>query len=254
MANELSFATAGLPSRDSLAASLNNAAASLPSTGAGSDVQYLKMEKGSGDWIYGQEETLIDSDSLWAVNPHSIHHGWVAWDSDAGGAPVQEIMVPAARPLPPEGSLPSLPQGVKGNTLAFKQQRSVQLVCIADPNGDKGDTDVGVVCEYKQSSVGAMRMFKDLVDKLLERVRAGEQAIVPIVKLSHSSYKHDRYGKIINPVLEFVEWRAMDDTSSPAAEAAVAADEAVEEEEELAAEYAAAAAQEATPRRRARRD
>ena len=250
MANELSFATAGLPSRDSLAASLNNAAASLPSTGVGSDVQYLKMEKGSGDWIYGQEETLIDSDSLWAVNPHSIHHGWVAWDSDAGGAPVQEIMVPAARPLPPEGSLPSLPQGVKGNTLAFKQQRSVQLVCIADPNGDKGDTDVGVVCEYKQSSVGAMRMFKDLVDKLLERVSAGEQAIVPIVKLSHSSYKHDRYGKIINPVFEFVEWRAMNDGSKPAA----VADEVADEEAELAAEYNAVAAEAETPRRRSRRD
>jgi hypothetical protein len=254
MANDIGFAsTAGLMSRESLASSLSNVASALPSS-VGSDVQYLKMEKGSGDWLYGQEETLVDADSLWAVNPHSIQHGWVAWDSDAGGAPVQEIMVPASRPIPAEGSLPVLPQGVRGNQLAYKAQRSVQLVCIADPNADGKYTDVGVVCEYKQSSVGAMRLFKDLIDKLLERVHAGDEAIVPIAKLSHSSYKHDRYGKIINPVLEFVEWRAMDDTSSPAAEAAVVADEAVEEEEELAAEYAAAAAQEATPRRRARRD
>jgi len=257
MANDIGFAsTAGLMSRESLASSLSNVARALPSS-VGSDVQYLKMEKGSGDWLYGQEETLVDTDSLWAVNPHSIQHGWVAWDSDAGGAPVQEIMVPASRPIPAEGSLPVLPQGVRGNQLAYKAQRSVQLVCIADPNADGKDTDVGVVCEYKQSSVGAMRLFKDLIDKLLERVHAGDEAIVPIAKLSHSSYKHDRYGKIINPVLEIVEWRSMNDTSPAAAAAEETADEAVEEEDEWAAAYEAeveAAAAAATPRRRARRD
>lgn len=246
MANDLGFAnTAGLPSRESLAASLNNAANSLPSVGG--DVQYLKMEKGSGEWLYGQEETLVDPNSLWAVNPHSIHHGWVAWDSDAGGAPVQEIMVPSSRPLPPEGSLPPLPQGVRGNALSYKQQRSVQLVCISDPNADGKDTDVGVLCEYKQSSVGAMRLFKDLIDKLLDKVRAGDDAIVPIVKLSSSSYKHDRYGKIINPAFDIVEWRTMNDTSTSSAEDDVDAEEA-----ELAEEFQEAAAE--TPRRRARRD
>lgn len=250
MANDIAFAnTAGLPSRDSLAASLNNVATSLPSVGG--DVQYLKMEKGSGEWLYGQEETLVDPDSLWAVNPHSIQHGWVAWDSDAGGAPVQEIMVPSSRPLPPEGSLPQLPQGVKGNQLSYKQQRSVQLVCIKDPNASGKDSDEGVLCEYKQSSVGAMRLFKDLIDKLLDKVRAGDDAIVPIVKLSHSSYKHDRYGKIINPVLEIVEWRAMNDASPVDKDEA---DEADDEEAALAAEYEAAAADVETPRRRVRRD
>lgn len=247
MANDIAFAnTAGLPSRETLANSLGNVAASLPALGG--DVQYLKMEKGSGEWLYGQEETLVDPDSLWAVNPHSIQHGWVAWDSDAGGAPVQEIMVPAARPLPPEGTLPQLPLGVKGNQLSYKQQRAVQLVCIADPNSDGKDSDEGVMCEYKQSSVGAMRLFKDLIDKLLDKVRAGDDAIVPIIKLSHSSYKHDRYGKIINPVFEIVEWRTMNDTNKPGA---VDEPSAEDEEAALAEEFAA---EEATPRRRVRRD
>lgn len=247
MATDLTFASAaGLPSRDSLAASLNNVATSLPAIGG--DVQYLKMEKGSGEWLYGQEETLVDPDSLWAVNPHSIEHGWVAWDSDSGGAPVSEVMVSASRPLPMEGSLPPLPQGVKGNQLQYKQQRSVKLLCIKDPNGSGKDSDEGVLCEYKQSSVGAMRLFKDLIDKLLDKVRAGDDAIVPIVKLSHSSYKHDRYGKIINPVLEIVEWRTMTDNSP------VGSDDAADEEAELAEEYAAPAEEADTPRRRARRD
>lgn len=250
MANDISFAsTAGLPSRESLAASLNNVAAALPSIGG--DVQYLKMEKGSGEWLYGQEEFLVDPNSLWAVNPHSIQHGWVAWDSDAGGAPVSEVMVPAARPLPDHSSLPTLGMGVKGGQLQYKPQRSVQLVCIHDPNSSGKDSDEGTLCEYKQSSTGAMRLFKDLTDKLLQKLMEGDDKIVPIVKLSHSSYKHDRYGKIINPVFEFVEWRAVNDATKPGAseDAAVADDE----EAELAAEYAATEAAEA-PRRRSRRD
>lgn len=249
MANDIAFAsTAGLPTRESLAASLNNVAAALPSVGG--DMQYLKMEKGSGEWLYGQEEMLVDPDSLWAVNPHSIQHGWVAWDSDAGGAPVSEVMVPAARPLPDHNSLPALPQGIKGNTLQYKPQRSVQLVCIHDPDGSGKDTDEGTLCEYKQSSTGAMRLFKDLTDKLLGKLMEGDDKIVPIVKLSHSSYKHDRYGKIINPVFEFVEWRAMNDGAKPVA----AAPEVDDEEAELAAEYEAVAAEAETPRRRSRRD
>jgi hypothetical protein len=248
MANDIAFAsTAGLPSRESLAASLNNVAVALPSVGG--DVQYLKMEKGSGEWLYGQEEFLVNPNSLWAVNPHSIQHGWVAWDSDAGGAPVSEVMVPAARPLPEHGSLPALPQGLKGNTLQYKPQRSVQLVCVQDPAGGK-DSDEGTLAEYKQSSTGAMRLFKDLTEKLLQKLMEGDDKIVPIVKLSSSSYKHDRYGKITNPVFEFVEWRAMNDGAKPAA----VADEVADEEAELAAEYNAVAAEADTPRRRSRRD
>ena len=183
------------------------------------------------------------------MNPHSIQHGWVAWDSDAGGAPVSEVMVPASRPLPEHGSLPALPQGLKGNTLQYKPQRSVQLVCVLDPAGGK-DNDEGTLAEYKQSSTGAMRLFKDLTEKLLQKLMEGDDKIVPVVKLTSSSYKHDRYGKIINPVFEFVEWRAMNDGSKPAA----VADEVADEEAELAAEYNAVAAEAETPRRRSRRD
>lgn len=251
MANEVSFAhSAGLPSRESLAASLSNVAAALPSSGG--EAQYLKMEKGTGEWLYGQEETLVDPDSLWAVNPHSIHHGWVAWDTDAGGAPVQEIMVPSTRPLPDQSALPPLPLGVKGNQLAYKQQRSVQLVCVSDPNGQGKDSDEGVLCEYKQSSVGAMRLFKDLIEQILERLRAGDDKIVPIVKLTYSTYKHDKWGRQTNPVFDFIEWRTLDDSAKPEAKAEEAAVD--DEEAELEAEYKAAAAEADAPRRRARRD
>lgn len=243
MANDLTFGgSTGLVSRDDLAKSLSNAAMSMPSVG--SDMQFLKMDKGNGEWLYGQEETVISPDSLWAVNPHSIHHGWVAWDTATGGPPLQEHMVPAALPLPPLTSLPAVPQHAP-----YKQQRSVQLVCIADPTAKGADSDVGVSCEYKQSSFGAMKLFKALTDAILGQLNKGSDAIVPVVKLTNESYKHEKWGRVTNPVFEIVEWRTMTDTSAPA-------DAAAEDDEEAAleAEYAAAAAAAPaeTPRRRNR--
>jgi len=248
MANDLAFAsTAGLVSRDDLARSLGNAVAHMPA--AGGDVQYLKMEK-TGQWVFGQDETPVEPGSLWAVNPQSFMHGYVAWDTDAGGAPVKEIMVPVSQPLPVVSSLPPLPPSARsGKPLEYKEQRSVQLVCILDPGAKGSDSDEGTLVEYKQSSVGAMRLFRGLASSILQRVMEGKEEIVPIVKLTTEDYKHAQYGRIYNPVMSVTEWRSMNDTSAPA-------DEATSEEDDLAAEYAEqAAAQSAdAPRRRSRRD
>lgn len=244
MANDLTFGgSTGLMSRDTLAKSLNNASMSMPTVG--SDVQYLKMDKGNGEWLYGQEETLVGANTLWAVNPHSFMHGWISWDTATGGPPLQEHMVSIMQPLPAVNSLPPVPSHA-----AYKQQRSVQLVCIKDPDAKGADSDVGVTCEYKQSSYGAMKLFKTITDAVLAQITAGSDAIVPIVQLTHESYKHDKYGRVTNPVFKIVDWRTMNDTSAPSE-----VDEVAEEEAALEEEYAAAAAEVKladTPRRRDR--
>ena len=250
MANDLAFATAtGLATRDDLARSLSNAVAHMPSSNG--DMQYLKMEK-AGTWVFGQEETPVEDGSLWAVNPNSFSHGYVAWDTDAGGAPVREVMVSVSQPLPPVASLPVLPASAKtGKALEYKEQRAVQLVCVFDPGASGSDSDEGTLVEYKQSSVGAMRLFKGVADAILQRLMKGDDAIVPIVRMTNDHYKHSQYGKIFTPVFDIVEWRSLTDTSKPGA-----APEPAQDEDELVAEYEATAAQEAadTPRRRARRD
>lgn len=270
----------GLISREDLAQSLQNASMSMPAIGG--EYQYLKMDKGDGAWVYGQDETEVEADSLWAVNPLSLMQGWVAWDTNGGGAPVQEFMVPINRPLPPESSLPPLGLGTPDKRtgvapqLKYQQQRSVQLVCISGE--DKGTT-----VEYKQSSVGAMKLFSKLANDLFAQVQKSSD-IVAVIKMTSDRYKHKQYGWIYNPVFELVEWRAMDNTA-PAGEAddtpeqepeqeqpaprqrtrTAAApqqepDEPTEEEqaaeaEALAAEYARekAQAEQAAPRRRVRR-
>lgn len=265
----------GLMSRDELAKSLNNASMSMPTVGG--DKQYIKMlTKGrdAGTWVYGQQETEVESDSLWAINPMSIKHGYVAWDTNGGGAPVQEIMLSINRVLPSKDALPELPMGTPDKTgradiLTYQDQRSFDAVCISGE-------DEGMVVEYKQSSTGAMKLFGKIINGLLTQVEKGEE-IVPVGKWGFSTYKHTKYGEIYNPEFEIVEWRTPADTSPPEAEApkeeparaprvraaaaAVKAEPEADEPEEsdedkaLAAEYAAAAAgaDDSAPRRRQRR-
>jgi hypothetical protein len=259
----------GLINREDLAKSLNNAAVSMPSVGG--DQQYLKMlTKGrdAGTWVYGQEETEVEEGSLWAINPLSIKHGYVAWDTHAGGAPVQEIMVSINRQLPSKDSLPVLPPGTPSKKapnvpvdLEYADQRSLDAVCISG-------ADEGVTVEYKQSSAGSMKLFSKVVNALLDQVSKGD-AIVAVGKWGFSSYDHKTYGEIYNPEFEIVEWRTVEDTSAPSAEAPAKEEpkrgraaapakaeepDADEEEENLAKEYAETAATEAaTPRRRQRR-
>lgn len=250
---EVGFATgAGLITRDQLAAGLQNMVQSIPQVGG--EFQYLKMDKGTGEWVYGAQETLVDPASLWAVNPASLAHGWVCWDSDAGGPPIEEVMVLFYQPLPSLTSLPPVGTGVKGNQLKYQKQFSVQMACVADPNGDENDNDVGTQAEYKQSSVGAAKAFAALTTVVLARVQKGEDAIVPIIRLRNDRYKHDTYGWIQNPIFDIVEWRTMDDSTPPATADEEQADAgATDEEARLAAEYEANKAAADTPRRRARR-
>lgn len=260
----------GLINREDLAKSLNNAAVSMPSVGG--DQQYLKMlTKGrdAGTWVYGQAETEVEEGSLWAINPLSIKHGYVAWDTHAGGAPVQEIMVSINRALPSKDSLPVLPPGTPSKKapnvpvdLEYADQRSFDAVCISG-------ADEGVTVEYKQSSAGSMKLFSKVVNALLDQVSKGD-AIVAVGKWGFSSYDHKTYGEIYNPEFEIVEWRVVSDTSPAsagakepakeepkrtraAAPAETKAEEPDAEAEDLGKEYAEAAAAEATPRRRQRR-
>lgn len=248
----------GLMSREDLAKSLNSAAMQMPAVGG--ENQYLKMTK-KGEWVYGQEETEIEPGSLWALNPLSFQQGWVAWDTEAGGAPLQEIMVSINRPMPDKLSLPKLPMSTpdkRGNSyqLEYQEQRSAVFMCVSGE-------DEGVTCEYKQSSTGAMKLFGSLINSVLAKAEKGDE-IVPIGVFDSKPYDHKKYGEIFNPLFNIAEWRTIDDTTPPAeaktadakTEAEAAGTDDADEEQKLAEEYQQTAAQDAQaaiPRRRTRR-
>mgnify|MGYP001082353859 CR=1 FL=1 len=190
---------AGLATREDLASSLNNAALSIPSIGG--DKAFLKLGKGDGLWVYGQEEIEIEPGALIAVNPYSLRHGYIAW---LDGQVEDEVMVPINRPLPSKDQLKPV-HGEQG----WQQQISVDMAII---NGE----DEGVQLQYKQSSVGAMKAMSGLVNTIMSQLGKDPDNIVPIIRLDSDSYKHKKWGKIFNPVFEVVEWRSMDGDAEPA--------------------------------------
>ena len=239
-------AAGGLVSRTDLLQGLNNIATAAPAVGG--EYQFLKMDKGNGEWLYGQEETVVEEGSLWAVNPLSLSYGYIAWsgDNDIEG----EVMIPISRPLPAKDSLRAqTPDGKPSGKRGWQYQQSVILVCLTGE-------DEGTQVMYKQSSVGSQKLFAKLVNDISVQMGKGD-TIVPIVELKSDSYKHEKWGRIYNPIFEVKDWRTMDDTTPPA-EAAAPADDQADEEAELAAEYAAqqkaaAAPAAEAPRRRVRR-
>lgn len=253
----------GLVSREDMVRGLNNLSTAAPRVGG--QFQFLKLDKGTGDWVYGQEETEVEEDSLWAINPLSLEYGYISWDKNQQVE--GEVMVPITRELPAVNSLrvKDSPDGQPTGQNGWQYQQSVVMVCVKgeDAGGDGVDP---VMCQYKQSSVGSQKLFKTLVDAIQMQAAKGD-AIVPIVRMKSDSYKHKKYGKIHNPIFEIVEWRTLEDNSAPdtpkaeakpsrarAAAAPTPPEEGSEEEDAaLEAEYAAAAAENPTPRRRVRR-
>ncbi len=182
--------------RAALAKNLAASAMSIPQTG---DSQFLKMEQDSGNWVFGVDQTEVEKDSLWAVNPGSFEHGYIAWHKSQ---PENEVMVPVARPLPDVTALPPV-QAKDG----YQQQRGVQLVCIS--GADEGSKVV-----YKHSSGGAMKLFGKLVNDLLDQLEKDPDNCVPIIRMTSTRYKNTRYGGYTyNPVFEIVEFRSLDDVS-----------------------------------------
>ena len=70
MSNITTFSGANLPSVKSLATALRTIEADVG--GAGTVI--IKMDK-TGHWVFGADQTEIEDDSTWAVNPFSFVHG-----------------------------------------------------------------------------------------------------------------------------------------------------------------------------------
>ena len=104
--------------------------------GATGGVPFLRLLR-HGVFAYGPENIEPEEDSLWAVNPRSVHHGWAAWGD---GELFDEIMMPFNSPLPPKSEL-------RDYGVAWSQQYSVLLQCM---NGE----DTGQTVMYKGTSIG----------------------------------------------------------------------------------------------------
>ena len=202
MSNIVAFSGANLPAVSTLSTALRSIAADVGPAG----VVILKMDK-TGHWVYGADQTEIEDDSTWAINPFSFIHGFIAWgDGEALG----EKMVSVSQPLPEVDAAP--PQSKRG----WETQVGLSLKCL---NGEDKDMEA----RYTTTSVGGKRAVQELALKISEQVEKDQTKPVPVIRLKKDHYTHKSYGKIFTPVFEIVEWVSMNGEVEAPAEAEEAA-------------------------------
>jgi len=205
------FATAGLPTVTDLAASLRGMAA-----GASGGSVLLKMAK-NGDWIFGSDQTTVEPDSEWAINPFSFVHGYIAWGD---GEVLGEAMGPIARPKPEVGEAPAAAKR------GWEDQVGLSVKCVS------GD-DEGMEARFSVTSVGGKKAVQAVALAIAAQVEVDPTNPVPVVVLRKGHYQHKSYGRIFTPEFEVVRWVSMegrapaqpvDDDAPPKASAAETAE------------------------------
>jgi hypothetical protein len=206
MSNVSVFGGANLPSVKSLSSALRSIESSASATG----MAILKMDK-TGHWVFGADQTEAEDDSLWAINPFSFVHGYIAWGD---GEVLSEKMVSVADPLP---ELDPAPGGAKRG---WEMQIGMTLACT---NGE----DEGLQARYSVTSVGGKRAVQALAVAIAEQVDKDQTKPVPVVRLKKEHYQHKSYGRIFTPVFDLVKWVSMD--ANTAGETVEEADAPVDE-------------------------
>ena len=189
MSNIATFSQANLPA----VASLSTALRSLENDVTPAGVAILKMDK-TGHWVYGADQTEIEDDSTWAVNPFSFVHGFIAWGD---GEVLGEKMVSVSQPLPElDGAPPAAKRG-------WETQVGLSLKCLTGE-------DKGLEARFSTTSVGGKRAVQALAVAIANQVEADQNKPVPVILLKKEHYQHKSYGRIFTPVFDIVEWIGMD--------------------------------------------
>ena len=206
MSNIVAFAGANLPAVTTLSTALRNLDADVGPAG----VVIIKMDK-TGAWVFGADQTEVQDGSLWAVNPFSFVHGYIAWGE---GEVLGEKMVSVSQPLP---EIDAAPPGAKKG---WEIQVGCAMRCM---NGD----DEGMECRFTTTSVGGKKAVQQLAVSIATQVDKDPTKPVPVVELLTEHYQHKQYGKIFTPLFKTKEWVGMngDDAEPEAAEAPAAAAE-----------------------------
>jgi len=202
MSNITTFSAANLPSVTSLSTALRALETDVGAAG----VVILKMDK-TGHWVFGADQTEVEDDSTWAVNPFSFVHGFIAWGD---GEVLGEKMVSVSQPLPELEAAP--PMARKG----WETQVGMSMKCLSGE-------DKGMEVRYTTTSVGGKRSVQALAVAIATQVDTDPKLPVPIVLLEKEHYSHKSYGRIYTPIFKITSWMSMtDETGTPAEETAVA--------------------------------
>jgi hypothetical protein len=195
------FNLAKLPEVKSLSTALRTIQAEVGPTG----VVIIKMDK-TGHWVFGADQTEVEADSTWAVNPFSFVHGYIAWGD---GDVLAEKMVSVSEPLP---EMDDAPAGAKRG---WEVQVGMSIKCLTGE-------DKGLEARYTTTSAGGKRGVQTLAVAIAEQVDKDQTKPVPVVLLKKEHYQHKSYGRIFTPLFDIQSWVGMDGEEPEVAEEPVA--------------------------------
>jgi hypothetical protein len=184
------FGGLNLPSVQSLSSALRAIQSDVSTPSA---AVIIKMDK-AGHWVFGADQTEVEDDSLWAVNPFSFVHGFIAWGD---GEVLGEKLTGVANPLPELDPAPA------ASDKGWEMQVGMTLACI---NGE----DEGMQARYTTTSVGGKKAVQALAVTIAEQVDKDPTNPVPVVRLKKEHYQHKKYGRIYTPVFEVVRWTGLE--------------------------------------------
>ena len=184
------FGGLNLPSVQSLSTALRAIQSDVSTPSA---AVIIKMDK-AGHWVFGADQTEVEDDSLWAVNPFSFVHGFIAWGD---GEVLGEKLTGVANPLPELDPAPA------ASDKGWEMQVGMTLACI---NGE----DEGMQARYTTTSVGGKKAVQALAVTIAEQVDKDPTNPVPVVRLKKEHYQHKKYGRIYTPVFEVVRWTGLE--------------------------------------------
>ena len=190
------FSSANLPAVSTLSTALRALEKDVGPAGS----VILKMDK-TGHWVFGADQTEVEEDSLWAVNPFSFIHGFIAWGD---GEVLGEKMVGVSEPLPDQDIAPP------GAKRGWETQIGMSLKCT-------GGEDKDMEARFTTTSVGGKKAVQALGVAIATQVEKDQSKPVPLVRLKKDHYVHKSYGRIYTPVFEIVEWVGLDGASEEAA-------------------------------------
>ena len=185
----MTFSLVNLPSVTTLSTALRALEQDVPAAG----VAILKMDK-TGHWVFGADQTEVEDDATWAVNPFSFVHGFIAWGD---GEVLGEKMVSVSSPLPELEVAP--PNAKRG----WETQVGMSLKCLSGE-------DKGLEARFSTTSVGGKRAVQALAVAIATQVDADQTKPVPVITLGKEHYQHKSYGRIFTPIFDIKEWASMD--------------------------------------------
>jgi hypothetical protein len=156
---------------------------------------FLKMDK-TGHWVYGTDQTEIESESLWAVNPFSFVRGYICWgaqNTPSMGKLLGEVMGTQFQ------KMPDMPEDIPDSN-GWEIQMGFSLQCIS------GD-DKGLAARYTTKTKGGVPEVQRLYLEVKRQEKTDPTTPIPIIKLKSTHYTHQQgYGRIYNPVLEIIKF------------------------------------------------